>query len=1037
MSATVQNAAGPPGAPLPADFEPDNKWKECLKQQIQDNIRPMLEEARKSMQEDLEKASPGEVERIRADGEVAIQNIYRMAQESYTFELQRERQNIQLNSGVWTEDVMKEQKVMWDNIERGKRHKATGQDSEHASSPPRPPPPPAPLQSPQPPPPPPPPPVTKPHSPDAASSRKSGRLTRAPSLSLDNERNRGASFSQPHSRDFDDVLPTVDEVHPLRSAKIRAGSITSASSYKAPIFEAERSSIDRPRHSPAYDDESILRSSRFPTDPPDIARRDSVRRKPSIGGRPNIPEIWKPSITPEEDAQMSRTFTLARRGSTASTTSSLRAPSVLNAQLTDEPQAMSSNVDREKAGIHMAEQEWGNLDRARDKEKQSRTHSESRPVLGAPQRLEERSGMHQPSSNIPNLSPASSTYSRPSDSSSRVQVPAPSASRPIVAKKSVSSFDDMGYGLSGSHGAKNWLRSPYGSRNDSSSRSPQTPDENPRNWQPSSLRTQFSSQDNMRNAYFQQEQLPTGDRPVHTHYEEDFEGQSDDEDVAWHHRGYHKYNLGKIKEIDDLRVREEAAQKWEEDLRRREERLEREKETGRIEEAKRKEDESRQEDEVRQKEEKDARLAERKAEEVETKRQRSLWIEEAKRKEKMKELEFRRREEEARKKEKEAESREEEAKRIAEEAMKKEDEAQRRERQASLKEAEVKRVEEKTQMKQAETLRKEAELRERESEVRRKEAEVRHREAEVQRREKEVLCKEAELARSKEEEKQRIEQEEKEKAQQEQFRKREEEIRRRTEEKKKQDGWTTWSDYYHPTPPPSQTSSASGPLPMPSRNDQSAPAASPPSGSSATPSRGSAGSGWASASARPSATPSSQTSSASKPTMGTTSSTKPSWNPLVSDAEFHQRQAEQARQREEQFKREQERIAKQEYERRNRVGREMTREEALKIFESHRRQWEKIQSRESLIWEDFPWPMFKTPSNPEDLTTAAIHSYVLSPFQPQDRSQKDRIKELIRRWHPDRFGRILSKVKASDRERVDEGGGSVVRVLNDLLHSSE
>ncbi|KAI6158090.1 hypothetical protein BKA82DRAFT_3966294, partial [Pisolithus tinctorius] len=109
MSATVQNAAGPSGAPLPADFEPDDGWKECLKQRIQDNIRPMLEEAKKSTQEDLEKASPGEVERIRADGEVAIQNIYRMAQESYTFELQRERQNIQLNSGVWTEDVMKEQ----------------------------------------------------------------------------------------------------------------------------------------------------------------------------------------------------------------------------------------------------------------------------------------------------------------------------------------------------------------------------------------------------------------------------------------------------------------------------------------------------------------------------------------------------------------------------------------------------------------------------------------------------------------------------------------------------------------------------------------------------------------------------------------------------------------------------------------------------------------------------------------------------------------------------------------------------------------
>ncbi|KAI6007885.1 hypothetical protein EDC04DRAFT_2582550 [Pisolithus marmoratus] len=128
----------------------------------------------------------------------------------------------------------------------------------------------------------------------------------------------------------------------------------------------------------------------------------------------------------------------------------------------------------------------------------------------------------------------------------------------------------------------------------------------------------------------------------------------------------------------------------------------------------------------------------------------------------------------------------------------------------------------------------------------------------------------------------------------------------------------------------------------------------------------------------------------------------------------------------------------QEYERQhNRSGREMTREEAVKTFEAHRRQWEKIQSRESLIWEDFPWPMFKSPSSPEDLTTAAIHGYMLSPFHSQDKSQRDRIKELIKRWHPDRFNHVLSKVKAGDLERVSEGGGSVVRALNDLLRSSE
>ncbi|KAI6016196.1 hypothetical protein EDC04DRAFT_560942 [Pisolithus marmoratus] len=644
MSAAVRNTTGLPSALSPPDLEPDETWKERLKQRIQDNLRHMFEDARKRTREELEKAPSNEVERIRAAGEAAIQDIYKMAQEHYTMELQRERQERRMAAGEWTDDMMKEQKVMWDNIERGKWHKATGQHSEHTSFPPK-------LHPSQRPPPPHGHPATKAQSPEALSSRKAGGLARAPSLPLENERS-------PHSREFDDVLPTVDEFHPLRSAKPRAGSITSASLYKAPsTFDGERPFLDRLRPSPVYDDESVLRPDRSSTDSPDFAHRESIRRKPIIVERPNIPEIWKPSITPEEDAQMSRTFSLARRGSTTRTTSSLRAPTVLNAQVADEAQATSSNVDREKAGTHMAEQEWDNLNRARDKEKQSHTHSESRPILGAPQRLEERSGMYQPSSNIPNSysSPANPLYSRPFDSSSRVHIPPSSASRPFVSKKSVSSLDDVGHGFSASPGSKGWSPSPYGGRNESPSRFPQTPDENPRNWQSSSLRAQFFSQD-MHNAYFQQGQFPTGGRTVPTHYEEDFEGQSEDEDVAWHHRGYHEYNLGQIKEIEDLRVREEAARKWEENLKRREEQLEREKETRRMVEAKQKE-EARQEDEVRRKKEEDTRtatLAKRKEEEAEAKKERAIWIEEAKRKERevrKKELEIKQKEEDARKKE--------------------------------------------------------------------------------------------------------------------------------------------------------------------------------------------------------------------------------------------------------------------------------------------------------------------------------------------------------------------------------------------------
>ncbi|KIJ61473.1 hypothetical protein HYDPIDRAFT_96507 [Hydnomerulius pinastri MD-312] len=109
----------------------------------------------------------------------------------------------------------------------------------------------------------------------------------------------------------------------------------------------------------------------------------------------------------------------------------------------------------------------------------------------------------------------------------------------------------------------------------------------------------------------------------------------------------------------------------------------------------------------------------------------------------------------------------------------------------------------------------------------------------------------------------------------------------------------------------------------------------------------------------------------------------------------------------------------------------MSKQEVTKLFEAHQNQWEKIRNVEVLVWEDFPWPMFKQPSSPEDLTTAAVQAYVLYPHQ---RAQRE-IREDIRKWHPDRFNpRYLSRIKESEKEKVCEGAGSVVRILNDLLH---
>lgn len=126
-----------------------------------------------------------------------------------------------------------------------------------------------------------------------------------------------------------------------------------------------------------------------------------------------------------------------------------------------------------------------------------------------------------------------------------------------------------------------------------------------------------------------------------------------------------------------------------------------------------------------------------------------------------------------------------------------------------------------------------------------------------------------------------------------------------------------------------------------------------------------------------------------------------------------------------------------EQERLLKAGKALGKQDTIKLFEHHRGQWDKLQTTGVMIWDDFPWPVFRRPSGPDDVTAPFITAYMLSPLHPAEKSAKDRIKENIRRWHPDRFEtQLLPKVKESDRDIVRDAAGTVVRVLNDLLRSS-
>lgn len=143
-----------------------------------------------------------------------------------------------------------------------------------------------------------------------------------------------------------------------------------------------------------------------------------------------------------------------------------------------------------------------------------------------------------------------------------------------------------------------------------------------------------------------------------------------------------------------------------------------------------------------------------------------------------------------------------------------------------------------------------------------------------------------------------------------------------------------------------------------------------------------------------------------------------------------------AQKQQEAFRREQE---QQEMKRQTQASKVLSKEDVLHLFEAHERQWAALPSLEELGWYSFPWPVWKKPKDPEDLGSTQIAAYVLSQFYPGDKSKstKDRVKEHIKRWHPDRFEtKYLPKVRPGEREKVKHGAGVVARALNEMLTRS-
>lgn len=123
---------------------------------------------------------------------------------------------------------------------------------------------------------------------------------------------------------------------------------------------------------------------------------------------------------------------------------------------------------------------------------------------------------------------------------------------------------------------------------------------------------------------------------------------------------------------------------------------------------------------------------------------------------------------------------------------------------------------------------------------------------------------------------------------------------------------------------------------------------------------------------------------------------------------------------------------------REREDRERIRAERALVdaWQKYETQWASLAaSSEPLHFTDIPWPVHlpSGPTKPDDITAKEISRFLLSPLHSQNQSRKDRIRNGQLRWHPDRFQRVMRRVREEDKGMVVDGVGIVARCLNDMM----
>lgn len=94
-------------------------------------------------------------------------------------------------------------------------------------------------------------------------------------------------------------------------------------------------------------------------------------------------------------------------------------------------------------------------------------------------------------------------------------------------------------------------------------------------------------------------------------------------------------------------------------------------------------------------------------------------------------------------------------------------------------------------------------------------------------------------------------------------------------------------------------------------------------------------------------------------------------------------------------------------------------------------------SRSLMRFDSLPWPIYPPPKDLESVTKEAVSSFLLSSSHSIDKSRKQRIREALLSYHPDRYiGRYLVAIEPSDHGLVQETVVRVTTILNALMEDN-